>query len=130
GNHKPVWGEKRSALGEGSKVEDGKSGVVESEGGIANLGFPSLPHPISGDGSGLETVRDQGDDSVGKGSISAEGTKPDSEGDGTLSEKSVSEEDDKGAVDDFGAGDRDDEGEESEAGLTKEGADRERSDVS
>ncbi|KAL6962844.1 hypothetical protein U1Q18_037805 [Sarracenia purpurea var. burkii] len=104
-------------------VEDGKSGVVEPVGGIADLGFPSSSLPISGDGSGLEMVRDQGYDNVGKDSISEEGTKSDSK-------ESVSEEDDQGAVDDPGAGDCDDEVDESEAGLTKEGAAREGSDVS
>ncbi|KAL6988793.1 hypothetical protein U1Q18_014546 [Sarracenia purpurea var. burkii] len=68
--------------------------------------------------------RDQGYDNVGKGSISEEGTKSDSE-------ESVSEEDDQGVVDDPGAGDYDDEVDESEASLTKgEGAAREGSDVS
>ncbi|KAL6954712.1 hypothetical protein U1Q18_040787, partial [Sarracenia purpurea var. burkii] len=105
-------------------VEEGKSGVVEPVGGIADLGFPSSPLPISGDGSGLDMDRDQGYDNMGKGSISEEGTKSDAK-------ESVSEEDDQGVVDDPGAGDYDDEVDESEASLTKgEGAAREGADLS
>ncbi|KAL6994708.1 hypothetical protein U1Q18_046214, partial [Sarracenia purpurea var. burkii] len=122
GNNNPVWVKKRSTFGGDIKVEDGKSGVVEPVGGIANLGFPSFPLPI-GDRSGLEIVRDQGDDNVGKGSISEEGTKSDYE-------EVVLEDDDLGAVDDSRAGDCDDEVEEFETGLTKKGAAREGSDVS
>ncbi|KAL6981288.1 hypothetical protein U1Q18_022918 [Sarracenia purpurea var. burkii] len=51
---------------------------------------------------------DQGDESVGKGRISAEGTKSDSAEDSeNLESGSESEEGDQGAVDDSGTGDRD-----------------------
>ncbi|KAL6988765.1 hypothetical protein U1Q18_014518 [Sarracenia purpurea var. burkii] len=95
---------------EASMVEVESAVSLADAGGEGCDKSSPLPNEVEGksENVGEEESDDRGDGSVGKGSISTEGTKFDSEGDDTVSEDldSESEDNDQGDGDDTGSRDR------------------------